>query len=109
MAIDKTKHKASCACIADESKACDCGGITPETDKRNCWDCGATVGKSEKTCPNDKCNADLEVADQEDGVVDRAIARLKKKRKAELQKPPEKKDEPGKKKSIFSSLNKIVK
>jgi hypothetical protein len=109
MAIDKAKHKANCSAVADESKQCDCGGIgTPATETRKCWDCGATVGKSEKVCPNDKCKADLTVADEEDNVVERAIARLKKKRKEAppTTQPPT--TEP-KKKHIFSSLSKLVK
>ena len=107
MAIDKTKHKANCAAIADETKACDCGGITdPET--RVCWDCDATIGKSEKKCP--KCGADPTVADEEDGVVERSINRLKKKRKKNP--PKDKEPEPDttpKKKHIFSSLSRLVK
>jgi hypothetical protein len=109
MAIDKAKHKASCACIADETKPCDCGGIIPTPETRTCWDCGSTVGKSEKVCPNDKCKADLTVADEEDGVVERAINRLKKKRKAAPPTPGgPTKDEP-KKKHVFSSLSKLLK
>ena len=108
MAIDKTKHKANCACVADESKACDCGGVpAPATETRVCFDCDAVVSKTEKTCP--KCKADLTTADEEDNVVERAIKRLKKKRKATPPTPGGPAPESETKKHVFSSLRKLVK
>lgn len=108
MAIDKAKHKASCSAVADETKPCDCGGV-PANETRTCWDCGATVGKSEKVCPNDKCKADLTTADEEDNVVERAINRLKKKRKAAPPTPGTPPTTEPKKKSVFPSLAKLIK
>lgn len=105
MPIDKTKHKVNCAIVADETKACDCGGITPPTETRICYDCDAVIAKNEKECP--KCKSKVEEADAEDSVVERAISRLKKKRKAAP--PVPKPDEPAKKKHPFASLRNLIK
>lgn len=71
-------HKAECAKSKDASKACDCGEEKATT--RKCWGCDETVGASETSCP--KCKLDFSIADEEDSIVERAWARLKKKREA---------------------------
>ena len=101
-------HKAECAKTKDSSAVCDCGEETKPTT-RKCWGCDEVVGVSEKTCP--KCKLDFALADEEDNIVSRAWARLKKKREAEKGgKPPvvppvPPKDEP---KHIFRALSGLV-
>lgn len=100
-------HKAECPRSKDKAVACTCGGSDDAPVTRVCWDCGETIGASEKTCP--KCKADPKLSDEEDGVVERAIERLKKKRKAQPAPPapPGPADPP--KKHVFSSLSKLLK
>lgn len=71
-------HKTECPKATDPKATCTCGEDKPTT--RVCYGCDETIGASEKACP--KCKLDLAAADEEDNVVERALARLKKKRKA---------------------------
>jgi hypothetical protein len=99
-------HKETCPKKADATKECNCGADDPQTKK--CPDCDAEVGKSEKTCP--KCKLNFEDAEQETGVVEKALARIAKKNKEK--KPPKPNDPPkdaSKRKSVFSSLNRFKK
>jgi hypothetical protein len=101
-------HKAECAKTKDPNAACNCGEDKPTT--RKCWGCDETVGVSEKECP--KCKLDFALADEEDNVVERAWARLKKKRDAlKGGKPdpkPDPKPAPVVKAHPFRALSKLV-
>jgi hypothetical protein len=74
----------------------------PAPKTKKCIDCDTEVGENEKKCP--KCELVFEEAEQELGVVEKALKRIAKKRKA-TPPPPTPPDVPAKKKSIFSSLN----
>lgn len=76
----------------------------PPPTTRMCPGCDQEIGVNEKECP--KCKLNLEEADAEDGVVERALARLKKKNAKKKAAPgaPPAPPEP-KKKSVFASLN----
>jgi hypothetical protein len=78
---------------------------TPPAPKtKKCLDCDAEVGENEKECP--KCHVVFEDVDQETSVVEKALARIAKKRKAARNPPTPPTPGPApKKKSIFSSLN----
>ncbi len=100
-------HKDTCPKKTDKAAACNCGAETPPATTRKCYDCDAEIGANEKICP--KCKANLEDTDQEDGVIEKALARLKKKRKTPPTPPTPDPPPPAKKKSVFSSLNRFNK
>ena len=101
-------HKAECPRSKDKAATCNCGGTDDAPATRFCNDCGAEIGKDEKTCP--KCKADLALADEEDGVVQRSLKRLANKKKREKPNdPPPGPGDPPKKKHPFSSLSRLVK
>ena len=73
----------------------------PAPKTKKCIDCDTECGDSEEKCP--RCGLVFKEADEEMGVVEKTLKRLAKKRKAIPPTPSP--NEPPKRRSIFSSLN----